>query len=84
MLKFKAPFPFNGCKAFLAGSADPVTVIRRNADGTSLVRMDDKPFAPASRDASGNRTVDKDDLHKTEEAAVKAGLPKRRKARAAK
>ena len=79
MLKCDAPFPFAGCKAFLAGSADPVTVLRRNDNGSALVRMDPRPREALSRDASGNRTVDAADLCKSEKDAFEAALPKKRK-----
>ena len=85
MLKCDAPFPFAGCKAFLAGTADPVTVIRRNADDSALVRMDPRAREALSRDASGNRTVTADQLCKSEKEAFEATPPKkRRKARAGK
>lgn len=81
MLAQVTQFPHAGSKAFLAGTADPVTIMRRNADGTALVRIDPKPHAPRNRDASGNRTVAFDDLHETERAAFDAAMqaPKRRR-----
>lgn len=74
MLAQVTDFPHAGSKAFLGGTADPVTIMRRNADGTALVRMDPRPHHPRNRDASGNRTVDLDQLHQTERAAFDAAM----------
>lgn len=81
MLAEVTTFPHAGSKAYLGGTADPVTIMRRNADGTALVRMDPKPHHRRNRDATGNRTVDIDDLHETERAAFDAAMqaPKRRR-----
>lgn len=83
MLAQPTQFPHAGSKAFLGGTADPVTIMRRNADGTALVRVDPRPHHPRNRDASGNRTVTLADLHETERAAFDAAMqaPKRRRAR---
>ena len=80
MLAQPSEFPHAGSKAFIGGTADPVTIMRRNADGTALVRVDPRPHHPRNRDASGNRTVSMADLHETERAAFEAARkPKRRK-----
>lgn len=74
MLAEVTEFPHAGSKAFLGGTADPVTIMRRNADGTALVRVDPRPHHPRNRDASGNRTVEFDELHETERAAFEATM----------
>ncbi|MBX7496792.1 hypothetical protein K3172_13075 [Qipengyuania sp. 6B39] len=79
MLQQPADFPHNGSQAFLAGTADPVTIIRRNADGSALVRRDPKPHQRRNRDASGNTTVPFADLHETEAAAMAPATKRRRK-----
>lgn len=79
MLASPTDFPHAGSRGFLAGTADPVTIIRRNADGTSLVRIDGTPLRPGSRDASGNKTVGGDELFGTEREAFEAALPKKAK-----
>lgn len=85
MLQTPVPFPFAGSKGFIAGTCDPVTVIRRNDDGSCLVRIDPRPHRAANRDASGNRTLAAGELHETEKSAFEATLPKaRRKGRARK
>lgn len=70
MLATATDFPHAGSRAFVRGTADPVTIIRRNADETVLVRMDPRPGQRASRDASGNRTLALDELAETEHLAV--------------
>lgn len=77
------PFPQAGSRAFLKDSADPVTIIRRNADRSALVRRDPRPGEGRHRDASGNTTVPLADLFATADEAGHAGLPKRRRARKA-
>ena len=74
MLAQPSEFPHAGLKAFVGGTADPVTIMRRNADGTALVRVDPRPHHPRNRDASGNRTVPLGDLHETERAAFEAAV----------
>ena len=74
MLQTPVPFPFAGSKGFVAGSCDPCTVIRRNDDGTCLVRIDPRPHRAANRDASGNRTLAAGELHETEKSAFEATL----------
>lgn len=71
------PFPNAGSAAFVKGSADPVTILRRNADGTVLVRRDPRRFERRNRDASGNATLALADLFETADAAALAALPAR-------
>lgn len=73
MLQGPAPFPFAGSKGFVAGTCDPVTVIRRNDDGSCLVRVDARSHRAASRDASGNRTLAAGELCETEREAFELG-----------
>lgn len=75
MLAVPTEFPQAGSAAFLKGSADPVTIIRRNADRTALVRHDARRGELRSRDASGNTTVPLADLFETEDEAAWATLP---------
>lgn len=75
MLASPAPFPFAGSKAFLKDSADPVTIIRKNADGTALVRRDPRPGEGPHRDASGNREEPLANLYADADEAARAGLP---------
>ena len=88
MLAESIAFPHAGSRGFLAETADPVTIIRRNADGSALVRLDPKPFHARNRDASGNRTVPGSDLFPTEREAFEASMAKtatrKRKGRAGK
>ena len=81
MLAEPTEFPHPGSRGFLAKSADPVTIIRRNRDGTALVRIDAKPHHARNRDASGNRTVPANELFGSEEDAARAGTaaPKRKR-----
>lgn len=76
MLRVPTEFPQAGSAAFLKGSADPVTILRRNADGTALVRVEPRPTEGRNRDASGNTTVALADLYATADEAAWAGLPK--------
>lgn len=76
MLQTPVPFPFVGSKGFIAGTCDPVTVIRRNDDGSCLVRVDPRPHRAANRDASGNRTLEPGQLCETEKEAFEAGQHK--------
>lgn len=69
------PFPQVGARAFLKTSAEPVTIIRRNQDGTALVRCDPRPGEGPHRDASGNREEPLADLFPTEAEAAQAGRP---------
>ena len=77
------PFPFPGSTGFVAGTCEPVTVLRRNDDGSCLVRVDAKPHRAPNRDASGNRTLEAGQLCETERAAFEAGQakPKRKAGR---
>lgn len=77
MLSTPAEFPHAGSRAFLATSADPVTIIRRNADGSALVRRDARPFSARNRDASGNTTVPLAELFADADEAARAGLKQR-------
>jgi len=70
MLAIATQFPHAGSAAFVRGSADPVTILRRNADGTVLVRREPRPFERRNRDASGNTTLSLDDLAETADLAV--------------
>lgn len=79
MLSAPAPFPHPGSRGFLARSADPVTILRRNADGSCLVRRDAGPFAKPNRDASGNTTVPAGEIFEHETDAARAGLAKRKR-----
>lgn len=66
MLRNSATFPHAGSRAFLAPDADPVRILRHNADGTVFVTM--LPVAHDPRrhlDAAANRTVDAKDLFET-------------------
>lgn len=66
MLRNSATFPHAGSRAFLAPDADPVRILRHNADGTAFVTM--LPVAHDPRrhlDAAANRTVDAKDLFET-------------------
>ena len=87
MLATPTPFPFPGSKGFVLGSCDPVTIIRRNDDGTALVRHDPRPMEIRNRDASGNATLPLAEIFETEREAFDASLatpkkPRRRKAKA--
>lgn len=74
MLKFAAPFPHPGASAFLRGTAEPVRILRRNADGTVLVQR----TGPLARydGASVERTEAAAALFPT--AAEAMGLARRR------
>ncbi|GAA3794760.1 hypothetical protein GCM10022600_15220 [Qipengyuania pelagi] len=69
MLSHPADFPHVGSRAFVVGTAEPVTILRANADGSRMVRRDGTRLHPASRDASGNRTLPLSDLAPTEAEA---------------
>lgn len=70
MLAIVTEFPQAGSAAFIKGTADPVTIIQRNADGTCVVRVDARPGQRAPRGSTGNRRVDFTDLCATEDEAV--------------
>ena len=74
MLAAPAPFPHAGSRAFVGATAEPVTIIRKNADGTALVRVDPRPTEGRNRDASGNTTVPVDQLYPSECEAAAADL----------
>ena len=75
------PFPHAGSTGFIAGTCQPCTVIRRNHDGSCLVRVDPSPQRAANRDASGNRTLEPGELCETEREAFEAGEPKPKRGR---
>ncbi|WP_375290379.1 hypothetical protein [Qipengyuania sp.] len=77
MLAVPTDFPHPGSRAFVKGTAEPVTIIRHNRDPdrTALVRRDPRARERASRDASGNRTELLANLCATEDEA--AGLKQR-------
>ncbi|WP_370179942.1 hypothetical protein [Alteriqipengyuania sp.] len=86
MLATASPFPFPGSKGFVLGTCDPVTIIRKNDDGTALVRRDPRPHEIRNRDASGNATMPMADIFETESEAFDASMkakpkPRRKKAR---
>lgn len=76
MLHQPAPFPFPGSTGYLRGTADPVTVLRLNADETAFVRRDPRPFERRNRDASGSTTVPRTDLFETPEEAALQNTPR--------
>lgn len=82
MLHVPSDFPFTGSRGYLRGTAEPVTILRHNADGTALVRREPRPLERATRDASGNTTVPRADLFETpEEAALQNTVRASRRAR---
>lgn len=76
MLHIPAEFPHPGSRAFVRGTADPVTIIRRNADGTAFVRLDPRPLERRNRDASGNTTMPNAHLFSTAEEASLQNTPR--------
>lgn len=70
MLAIATEFPQTGSAAFVKGSADPVTILQRNADDTCVVRLDARPGQLAPRGSTGNRRVDLADLCATEDEAL--------------
>lgn len=76
MLHVPAPFPHPGSRAFVRGTADPVTILRSNADGTALVRRDPRPLERRNRDASGTTTLPRSDLFETPEEAALQNVPR--------
>ena len=76
MLQVPVPFPHAGSRAFVRGTADPVTIIRHNADGTALVRREARPLERRNRDASGNTTLARADLFETPEEAALQNTPR--------
>lgn len=79
MLTTTAEFPFQGSRGFCLGSADPVTIIRLNDDGTAFVRRDPRPHEIRNRDASGNATLSLDELFATEGEAFDASVARKPK-----
>lgn len=81
MLAVPTEFPHPGSRAFVKGTAEPVTIIRRNADDSALIRRDPRARQRLNRDASGNRTEPFANLCATEDEAAQAGVavPKRRR-----
>lgn len=91
MLAIKAPFPFVGATAYVKGSAQEVTILQRNADGTCSVKLHpprhmtrEQQVAWHNRGASLTRTEDAGDLYETAEEASLAGLPHPRPCRPSK
>lgn len=86
MIATSTEFPHAGSRGFILGTCDPVTIIRRNADGTALVRRDPRSGEIRNRDASGNATLPLADLYPSEAEAFDASLtakrPRRSKGRA--
>ena len=76
MLQFPTPFPLPGSSAFIASGADVerVTVLRRNADGSSLIAIQRRHVRARIGDASGNRTVCPGELFETEAEAGRVAL----------
>lgn len=70
MLAIATEFPQAGSPAFIKGSADPVTIIQRNKDGTCTVRRDARPGQRAPRGSTGNTRIDLADLCATEDEAI--------------
>ena len=70
MLRQPAPFPEVGSAAFLRGTGTPVTIIRRNANGTALVRYDPDRAIDRPAGASANATLPIPDLFEDRDAAV--------------
>ena len=63
MLNTPAEFPHPGSRAFVRGTAERVTIVRRNQDGTALLRREPNPGELRNRDASGNTTLPLADLY---------------------
>lgn len=76
MLNVPVDFPFAGSRAFVRGTAQPVTIIRHNADGTALVRIDPRPLERRNRDSTGNTTLPRTDLFATPEEAALQNTPR--------
>ncbi len=78
MLSVPADYPHPGCTAFLAGTAEAVRLIQRNADGSCLVQR----TGPVSRSegASIERRVPFADLFENALAALGKSKPRRRAA----
>lgn len=77
MLATSTDFPHAGSQGFCRGTADPVTIIRHNGDGTALVRRDPRAGQLRNRFASGNTTLPLSDLFATEAEAFNATLTKK-------
>ena len=77
MLATAIDFPVAGSRGFIRGSADPVTIVRHNRDGTVLLRRDARSNELRNRDATGNTTLPLTDIAKTEEEASAPLLRKR-------
>lgn len=74
MLAIKSPFPHSGSTAYLRPTGAECRIVRRNADGSALISLADRP-----RDASGNTTVALADLAATAEEAWPQPAPRRRR-----
>ncbi|MBB3034024.1 hypothetical protein [Alteriqipengyuania lutimaris] len=81
MLATISEFPHAGSRGYCVGTADPVTIIRHNADGTALVRREPRAHELRNRDASGNTTIALDDLFATEGEAFDASVARKPKPR---
>ena len=76
MLPSPSPFPNVGSRGYLRPTGAPVTILRRNADGTVLVRRDPDPVSGTAatdrdlRGSSGNTTVPHTDVCESRDAAI--------------
>ena len=77
MLQVETPFPQAGSNGFLFGSAEPVRIIQRNADGTCLVQR----TGDLARGLGASRTlrVASADIVKTQAEAFPRAKHRRRK-----
>jgi len=81
---FDAEFPNPGAQAYVRGSAEPVRIIQRNADGTLLLSRSRAAFRrkPGTTGrASGTFREKLENLHPTENDALDAAATKPRRAR---
>lgn len=85
MLAQPAPFPHAGSVAFTRGTAQKVTIIQRNLDGSCTVKLHPPRFmaaeqrlAWAHRGASLTTRVNQADLYETEREAAFCGRPPKR------
>ncbi|ABD25078.1 hypothetical protein Saro_0631 [Novosphingobium aromaticivorans DSM 12444] len=76
MLRTPTDFPYVGSTAFVSPNADQVRILQHNANGTVLVAF---VRHPADRSASDTRTVDRNEIFASVEAAL-GKRPRRRKA----
>lgn len=88
MLAQPAPFPYAGSVAFTRGTAQKVTVIQHNRDGTCTVKVHPPRFMSAEqrldwahRGASLTTRVEQADLYETETEAVFCGKSPKGRAR---